>query len=192
MNCIIHGCDRKIKVKHLSFCNRHYDRWRKHGDPLAGGTFTGEPLKWLYANLQHEGDDCLIWPFGRTSYGYGKLVFNGKDGYAHEAMLELTSGPRPHPKSHARHLCNRGQEGCVNPRHMVWGTPKENGQDRVAHGTSLRGEASGRSKLTRDQVREIREKLAAGMLQREIALEYDIHRVHVSQIKLGKAWKWLA
>lgn len=37
--CSIEGCDRPVKTR--GWCNAHYLRWRRHGDPLG----TGIPLK---------------------------------------------------------------------------------------------------------------------------------------------------
>ena len=51
--CNVPGCDRLALYKRGPWCNRHYSRWRKHGDPSAGrrlackgswGTYKGETL----------------------------------------------------------------------------------------------------------------------------------------------------
>lgn len=36
--CRIEGCSGTGRIRR-GWCNRHYLRWRRHGDPLAGGTF---------------------------------------------------------------------------------------------------------------------------------------------------------
>lgn len=62
--CCIPECARKVKGHNL--CNRHYIRWRKYGDPLAGGTFWGEPEAYIReVVLCSNTDDCVIWPFSR-------------------------------------------------------------------------------------------------------------------------------
>lgn len=37
--CSIHGCCNP--ARHRGWCNAHYLRWRRHGDPLAGASFRG-------------------------------------------------------------------------------------------------------------------------------------------------------
>ena len=38
--CIVEGCDRPYSTKSGGdYCDAHYNRLRRHGDPLAGGTF---------------------------------------------------------------------------------------------------------------------------------------------------------
>jgi predicted XRE-type DNA-binding protein len=48
----------------------------------------------------------------------------------------------------------------------------------------------GTSKLTKEQVLEIKELLHEGIVfQSEIAEEYNVHQVTISKIKLGKIWR---
>jgi hypothetical protein len=42
-----------------------YARWLRHGSPLAGYRPSGAAQAWLSAHVDHAGDKCLIWPFGR-------------------------------------------------------------------------------------------------------------------------------
>ena len=164
-------------------------RFRRHGDPLGGGRRRGEPLAFLETTVvSFGGDECLIWPFATGSDGYGRVWRNGKMCLVHRLVCEREHGPPPTPKHHAAHLCGKGHLGCVNRTHLEWKTPEENCADRLAHGTSARGERHGRSKLTEAQVLEIR---ASTMPPRELAKEYGIARGRVSDIKLRKTWAWL-
>src|SRR5215471_14726746 len=96
---------------------------------------TKHKLEWIQERVGHAGDDCLQWPFSRSSSGYGILFHEGKVVYAHRTMCELANGKPPTPKHHASHSCGRGHLGCVNPRHLEWKTAAENQQDRRKHGT---------------------------------------------------------
>lgn len=36
--CSVEGCESPVRVKSRGWCSKHYQRWWKHGDPLAGVT----------------------------------------------------------------------------------------------------------------------------------------------------------
>jgi hypothetical protein len=38
--CSVKGCKRHVEARGM--CGRHYHRWCRYGDPLAGGTFQGD------------------------------------------------------------------------------------------------------------------------------------------------------
>lgn len=42
--CSIDGCERTVVAR--SWCNRHYRRWIRHGDPLAGGSYQDGRGEW--------------------------------------------------------------------------------------------------------------------------------------------------
>ena len=77
-------------------------------------------------------ETCVAWPLARTDRGYG-VFYAPKAVKAHRAVLEMAKGPPPPGKPWALHGC--GSRGCINPHHLRWGTPKENFEDMVAHGT---------------------------------------------------------
>lgn len=71
------------------------------------------------------------------------------------------------------------------------GTVAENNADRQRKGRSddRRGERCPTSKLTADQVREIREEISKGMItQRMIAEVYGVAQSQISQATTGKQW----
>jgi hypothetical protein len=78
-------------------------------------------------------------------------------------VLEKTKGPKPNPKMVMRHfVC--GNSKCCNPRHLVWGTEKENMADKKRHGTEpdFSGTKNPNSKLTIEDIRYIREHYKKG------------------------------
>lgn len=132
--CSVGECERS-HYGH-GYCLAHYKRWKKYGDPLAGGIKHGEAQVWLRkVAVRYAGDDCLTWPFGRNGGGYGRVSFRGNPSNAHAVILELAVGPKPTEKHECCHSCGNGHLGCVNPRHMYWGTRKENVADAIRHGT---------------------------------------------------------
>ena len=66
---------------------------------------------------------------------------------------------------------------------------------RHAYHTGLKvgniGEKHPLSRLTEDDVKEIRRKLDAGSLQQEVADEYGISQSTVSEIKTRRKWRHL-
>jgi len=68
--------------------------------------------------------------------GYGIGQINGKLTYAHRhAWLE--AGRQIPDREQVRHKC--GNPWCVNPDHLTTGTPWQNRQDALAHGTRRGG-----------------------------------------------------
>jgi hypothetical protein len=189
--CNIAGCEKR----HLSlgYCSAHYNRLKRHGDPFGGGSARpkqGYVLRFFQdVVLAHDGDDCLIWPFARWN-GYAQMSFEGKTRWVSRLVCEEEHGPPPSSKHEAAHICGKGNLGCVSRRHLFWRTPVENASDKYRHGTPPRGERCGTSKLTADDVREIR-ALADTCTQASIAERFGIKPNTVSGIVSGKSWGWL-
>ena len=51
-----------------------------------------------------------------------------------------------------------------------------------------RGERNGQAKLTDDDVREIRRRVAAGALQKDVAAMFGVQKMQVSRIVRGERW----
>jgi len=147
----------------------------------------GETAAWLKAHVNHQGDDCLIWPFSRNENGYGMLGYLGKTHWAHRLMCEFAHGPAPAPKMQVAHACGLGHTGCVNPRHLSWKTRSENRADCKIHGTNLRSQRGNKGRLSPQQVLEIRGKLGK-VRQIDIAAEYGISKQAVSSINTGRMY----
>lgn len=187
--CSVDGCLSPQYAK--SLCNKHWQRWKDHGDPVGGRTPNGKHKEFLEnAVLAYSGDECLIWPYFRNHHGYGKIHINGRNAYVHRVVCERIHGPAPTPKHQAAHSCGNGHLGCCNSKHLRWATVSENQSDRVLHGTSVRGEMQWNAKLSEDDVRSIR-KLAKTHTQTSIARMFDIDGSHVCDIVHRKRWAWL-
>ena len=186
--CSIKDCGRKHYCQ--SFCQRHYNRFKRHGDPLAGKAGAGQALFFIQdVVLNYVGDDCLIWPFA-CKHGYPDIYVGGKVMLATRYICTLIHGKPPTQWYHAAHSCGKGRSGCVNPNHLRWATPKENIADKVIHGTDFRGERNGRAKLREADVLLIR--AARGKKPTTaIAAKYGITLTQVHNIQKRKAWRFL-
>lgn len=104
----------------------------------------------------------------------------------HRLVLEAFVGACPEGME-CRHL--NGQSRDNRLENLRWGTKAENFEDRVRHGTILKGERHPGVKLTEDQVREIR---SAPGSQSSIAARYGVEQTNISAIKRWKSWACVA
>ena len=187
--CSIEGCGKSQLAR--GWCSSHYGRWRFHGDPLGGKTFAGESERYFReVVLSFVGDGCLIWPYSKDFYGYGKMRRGRCNYYVHRLTCEAVHGPPPAPEHEATHSCGHGHEGCCNPAHIRWASRAENEADKLVHGTHGRGEQSSSAKLTEADVLVIR-GLCGKISQREIAEKFGVGQAQVSRIHCGNRWSWL-
>jgi hypothetical protein len=141
-------------------------------------------------------EQCWSWT-GFKSRGYGRIqVTTGKGEYAHRVAYQLFIIPilkrrgMPHSLEGKDVLHNCDNPGCVNPLHLFLGDQRSNNRDRNRKGRQARGERSGSAKLTRKQVREIRERYARGRVShRKLAKEYGVSHREIGQILQGKWWR---
>ena len=113
----------------------------------------------------------------KDGYGRVNLSKNGtaKRKHVHVLVLEAFGGPRP-GGCVCRHL--DGNPKNNNAENLAWGTPSENHRDCYDYGGR-----HGRGKLTRDQVLEIRSRLANGERQADLAREYGVDFMNIHCIK---------
>ena len=90
-------------------------------------------MEWLLDHVSFEGEECLIWPFNKQNGYAGCISADGRRQYACRVMCKLAHGPAPTPKHEVAHSCGKGDEACINPKHLRWATSAENGADRKLH-----------------------------------------------------------
>jgi hypothetical protein len=136
---------------------------------------------------------CWPWTSYKRGKGYGSFYVSQdqRSVSAHRMALERKLG-RPLGKLHARHTCDNPI--CVNPAHLLAGTPSDNMQDKVRRGRAAngdqRGERNGAAKLSAQQVREIRSLMVfGGPTGKEVAKRYGVSAATVSEIKNGRHWR---
>ena len=187
--CSVDGCGKNFIAK--GYCQKHYRRFVKYGDPVGGPTFIGEPENYLRTViLAYDGDECLPWPYSRNNMGYSQIRVGGKAVLVSRIVCQEVNGPPPTPSHEAAHSCGKGHEGCVSPHHLKWATHAENMDEKFSHGTVTRGENHGMSKLTSENVLEII-SLKGKETQASIAKRFGVTRTAISRIHLGKQWGWL-
>lgn len=143
---------------------------------------------------QHLGR-CWKWCGSKLVSGYGLYTFRRHQKgiqnrvLVHRLVWVLFNGPIPNGKWILHHCDN---PACCNPDHLFCGTPADNGRDKSLKGRSNPpvGERAGNSKLTDEDVIEIRKVCSLGTVnQTEIAKLYKIGQYEISRIKNRKRWK---
>ena len=127
----------------------------------------------------------------RVSNGYNMvdLRVNCDRRYhrVHRLVAHAFIGDPPTTKHEVRHFDGDKQNNCRS--NLSWGTRKENEEDKIRHSKTNRGQRNGRSKLTLDQVKEIRQLLKQdNLLQRQIAKMFGVTRMTISDIKGKRSW----
>ena len=120
------------------------------------------------------------------------LKMKSRKKYIPVAVLVCMTFNGPPPS--AKHEVAHGDGSRDNNRadNLSWKTHKENCADKLAHGTAQRGSKNPASKLTEDQVREIRGLLDTTYRQvAAIARRYGISAVTAHRIKSREVWGWL-
>ncbi len=142
-----------------------------------------------------EPNACWTWTGPRHSLT-GRGLFSGpvKLVQAHRYAYERINGPIIPASLFVLHTCGNGDKGCVNPAHLYVGTQLDNMRDRKARGVPYEnGRGVGyRSKVTPDQVREIRRRVAEGESRAAVARDFGISRMQAATIAARRSWKHVA
>ena len=133
--------------------------------------------------------DCIEWSKCRNKQGYGTLRFKGKMVYAHRRLWEAMFGKIP-DGLYVLHRCDNPP--CVNIEHLFLGTKKDNSRDSIKKGrakfpVTLKGEDAPWSKLTLEQVKEIR-SLKGMVPQKELANRFGVNQSTISRIQINLRW----
>lgn len=129
---------------------------------------------------------CHWWNGCQARGGYGQIWIDGKMKLAHRTAYELYVGPIPDDLL-ALHKCDNPT--CVNPDHLFLGTQADNMLDKVEKGrlSDHKGEQNGYSKLTDDDVAEIR-SMEGTMAQHEIGSLFGVSQGSVCRIFRRQTW----
>lgn len=134
------------------------------------------------------GEYCWLWTGGTSHKGYGRMSMSGKRKAAHRIAYEFTYGPIPDGLN-VCHKCD--VTDCVNPEHLFLGTQMDNVQDMRSKGRERKafGETHTRAKLNVQTVRSIRQDVANGYNQREIAERHGLKLSTAASVASGRAWR---
>lgn len=133
-----------------------------------------------------KSEGCWNWLRALNKKGYGRYGL-GRRIRAHRASWIIYRGPIPDGLC-VLHTCDNPR--CVNPSHLFLGTDQDNSDDKVKKGrqSRLKGERNGNSKLSDDDVVEIRKRRGENESTRSLAKEFGVSQTLISFVINGKRW----
>ena len=128
-----------------------------------------------------------------STHGYPRVrfVIDGKrrSAFVHKLVMGTFGSAPPFPGAQIRHL--NGDQSDNRIENLAWGTAKDNCDDRARHGTTVRGHRIYNSKLTEEQVREIRQRVGDGEARTHLAREFGVSIKSLSYAASGRTWSHL-
>ncbi len=144
--------------------------------PSKGGRNHKNPGELLNPSFNDKKDKYLVVHLQRDIGG-------SKVCKIHTLVAITFHGPKPDKYSCALHK----NDDRYNNHHsnIYWGTKQQNSIDRTKNGHC------GNSKLTVDQVKEIRKLRNNGWLQRDLASKFNVSPEAISQMLRSKSYIWV-
>lgn len=126
---------------------------------------------------------CREWQGASDSRGYGNIKSNRTTCRVHRVAYEIFNGVIP-KEMVVRHTCDNPR--CINYQHLKLGTYADNTADMMSRGRQATGIKNGRSKLTEQQIKEMRK---SDDTLYTLAEKYGVDFSAVWQAKKHKTWK---
>ncbi len=131
--------------------------------------------------------NCWQWTGWKNRVGYGSFWYKDSPKRANRVAWLLEYGEIPNGMCVCHHCDN---PSCVNPDHLFLGTHLDNMKDAALKGrfNPKIGQENGNSKLTEQQVLEIRE-MQGSLSQKNIARLYGVTQPLVGNIHRREIWR---
>lgn len=135
---------------------------------------------------------CWVWTASVGSHGYGQFSILDQPFVTHRFSWMIHNGPIQSGLC-VLHRCDN--RPCINPDHLFLGTKKDNTKDMYKKGRqnsqAPKGTQNGNSKLTEDEVREIRDLYATGLFTfKQLAERFSLNeRSAIGHIVHRRNWK---
>lgn len=116
------------------FTARCASTWRtqRAGTNFPGVTmFSTQEQRRFWARVKRQEGGCWEWQGARFEHGYGAWKLKQKMLKAHRVALQMCR-PIPFDGAFALHSCDNPP--CVNPKHLRWGTARDNMHDVMVRG----------------------------------------------------------
>jgi len=198
--CSVDYCERKHASK--GFCDFHYRRWRRSGDPHFStvNSHAGTPVERFHQKYTIKDSGCWDWngsarvsgQSDKPSYGkrkYGRMFVDNKTISAHRYSYQIHKGEIA-KGMFVLHKCDNTL--CVNPDHLFLGSHEDNMRDMVEKGRSYKrsGEDMHTSKLRNEQAREARALYGTGKYsQSSLGSKYGVSQSVIGRIVRGESYR---
>ena len=106
----------------------------------------------------------------------------------HSLVALAFIGERP-PGALVLHADGNGENNAVE--NLSYGTPMENKEDSIEHGTFCAGEAHPQSKLTTAQVIDMRRRHKNGESMAKLSLAFGVSYLTARNVLNRKTWRWV-
>jgi len=136
---------------------------------------------------------CWEWTGIKNEQGYGVIgkspyIRDGKNTRAHQLSWIIYNGKIPK----GLYVCHRcDNPSCVNPDHLFLGTPKENTRDKMRKGRNNTGMGYIGTKLSPQDIINIRCDASIGVSYKDIGVKYGISRRFASKIISRERYDWV-
>jgi hypothetical protein len=159
---------------------------------------------WAKVSVCEHGKECpdCCWPWtgAMTSRGYKHGKGYGHIGYKEEGSFKNITGHRvawelAHNKFIPEglwclHTCDNPP--CCNPQHLWLGSQRDNIEDMRLKGRAAKGEEHHKSKLTVEQVMEIRALAkTGGHTLTDLGRRYGVSRSTIHEVVSGNNWGYI-
>lgn len=138
-------------------------------------------------------DTCWNWTGSQSGSGYGQFWNGERNIPAHHFLLAM----KPQNEQQACHKCDN--KLCVNPDHIFIGSRSDNEQDKIAKGRhntapgayamlavrNQHGNRNPQSKLTDEQVAEIKTTPRVRGSGRQLAAKFSVTEACINAIRQG-------
>lgn len=173
---------------------------------------TSEDLDRFWGKIDVRGEEeCWPWTAkAKNPAGYGVLKHkSGKNIIASRISCFLRHGPPPHQTAKSLHSCDNPP--CCNPKHLRWGTTRDNTEDAISRNRHVnppdthsnpewnakrlaampKGEAVHNQSLTEGQAREVMALHIGHNNVSQISEATGIKKHVIADICRGRSWRHL-
>jgi len=142
----------------------------------------------LYVKINPTEGKCWEWVGAKNAQGYGHFAVKNQSIRAHRWIYMALLGNLEKCEV-VCHKCDN--PSCVNPIHLIAGTPSDNMKDMVTKGRNpnRKGTRHPMATLTEDQVVELRKRSDLGEKQCDLARSFGVSAGLVGKVVRRERWR---